>query len=323
MLQTSVPTLLLDVDTGTDDALALLYAVAHPGLDVAGISCVAGNVPLRQVLINTCKVLDAAGANPLPVMAGASRPLLERPRDASHVHGTDGLGDIPLPTTDRTSAASGATELLYRQIVDSADPVTLVALAPQTNLALLLSQHPDVVTRLDRVVFMGGSAGIGNATPVAEFNIWHDPEAAAIVLNSGVTLQMYGLDVFNRLAISELTAGKLADAPHPAVRLAGQLLQRRIQRTDGHRHTYSGLIGDAGALVMLTDPSLFTLRRLPVQINLAGIGRGQTIVDQRAAVGEDQLHGAREPWPLVEVALDLDVERAAAAFVRVIGTYLD
>lgn len=323
VLETSVHTLLLDVDTGTDDALALLYAAAHPNLQLAGVSCVAGNASLRQVLINTHKVLDAAGARELPVAAGASRPLLEKARHASQVHGSDGLGDIALPETHRACSSLGATDLLYEQILRAADPVTLVALAPQTNVALLLSQHPDVVHQLERIVFMGGSASVGNATPVAEFNIWHDPEAAAIVLNSGVALQMYGLDVFTRLVIAEQTARQLADTSHPATRLAGQLLLRRVQRTDANHGTYSGLIGDAGALVMLANPSLFTLRRLPMQVNLTGIGRGQTIVDQRTAVGEDHLHGVQESWPLVDVALDLDVEAAAADFVRVIQTYLD
>lgn len=314
-------TVLLDVDTGTDDALAILYAVAHPDLAVAGISCVAGNAPLPRVLANTAQVLDAAGAAEVPIAGGAARPLLGPSRDASHVHGASGLGGVRLPDTTRGYQDSGATTLLRDQILAAVDPVTLVALAPQTNLALLLTQYPEVADRLDRIVFMGGSAGIGNATPVAEFNVWHDPEAAAMVINSGITCTMYALDVFMRLVIAEEVARRLAAASHPARRLAGELLQHRFPRADG-RNLYHGGIGDAGALVLMTNPELFRIDRLPTQVNLTGIGRGQTIVDQRHLVGEDAAHGEDEVWPQVDVALDLDARAAAAVFVETIERYV-
>ena len=314
-------TVLLDVDTGTDDALAILYAIAHPDLDVAGISCVAGNASLPQVLVNTARVLDAAGAAEIPIAGGAARPLLGPTRDAAHVHGTDGLGGIRLPDTNRSYAESGATTLLRDRILAAAGPVTLVALAPQTNLALLLTQFPEVAQRLDQIVFMGGSAGIGNATPVAEFNVWHDPEAAAMVINSGIACTMYALDVFMRLVVAEEVARELAAASQPARRLAGELLQHRFPRADG-RDLYHGGIGDAGALVLLTNPELFTIGRLPTQVNLAGLGRGQTIVDQRHLVGEDVAHGEATSWPLVDVALDLDAGAAAAVFVETIERYV-
>ena len=314
-------TVLLDVDTGTDDALAILYAVAHPELRVAGISCVAGNAPLPQVLINTCKVLDAAGAGEVPVAGGAARPLIGPSRDATHVHGADGLGGIVLPDTSRAYAPSGATAMLRDQILAADGPVTLVALAPQTNLALLLTQFPTVADRLERIVFMGGSAGIGNATPVAEFNVWHDPEAAAMVINSGIDCTMYGLDVFMDLIVAEEVARALAAASHPARRLAGSLLQHRFPRADG-REIYHGGVGDAGALVMMTHPELFTVATHPTQVNLAGMGRGQTIVDRRHLIGEDEAHGEAGAWPRIDVALDLDASAAAAAFVDTIERYV-
>lgn len=311
---------LLDVDTGTDDALALLYAVAHPDLDLIGVSCVAGNSGLDQVVINTMKVLDAAGAPDIPIAAGASRPLLERGRPEGHFHGEDGLGGIQLPDTRRTVSELSAVEMLRQQILGSADPVTLVALAPQTNLAMLLTLHPDVADNLERIVFMGGSASTGNVTAVAEFNVWQDPEAAACTIESGIPTAMYGLDVFTRLAIDQPAADRFIQAGHPATRLAGELLHQRGNRAAGVVQDYLGLIGDAGALVMLTDPELFTVHPRPVRVNLSGLGRGQTIVDRRPYAQDAQALSA-DPWPTLDVALDLDVDGAAAAFVSAIDSY--
>lgn len=312
--------ILLDVDTGTDDALAILYAVAHPDLEVLGISCVAGNSGLDHVVTNTLKVLDAAGAHDIPVAGGAGKPLLERTRPEGAFHGADGLGGIALPDSLRKTSRLGAIEMLYQQIRTAAEPVTLVTLAPQTNIALLISQHPDVADHLERIIFMGGSAGGGNVTAVAEFNVWQDPEAASCVIESGVPTTMYGLDVFTRLAVGQGTADHFREDDHPARRLAGQLLYLRGARAAGSGQDYLGLIGDAGALVMLTNPELFTLREHPVRVNLGGIGRGQTIVDRRA-VAQDAGAWTQDPWPAVNVALDLDVPAAAAVFTKTIEGY--
>lgn len=193
--------LILDVDTGVDDALALIAAVRHPDLDLLAVSCVTGNASLERVVDNTLRVLDAAGAPAgIPVAAGAERPLIAPPRSAGHVHGEDGLAGIVLPESSRVPDPAGAVGMLRRVILGHPQKVTIVALAPQTNLALLLRIHPEVADNIERIVFMGGSAAIGNATAVAEFNVWHDPEAAAIVLDAahelGIPLTMYGLDVF-------------------------------------------------------------------------------------------------------------------------------
>jgi pyrimidine-specific ribonucleoside hydrolase len=311
--------IILDVDTGTDDALAILYAVAHPDLDVRGITCVAGNAGLDQVVGNSLKVLDAAGAPDIPVAAGAKQPLIERIRPEGAFHGADGLGGVALPDTARRPSDLTATELLRKLIMESDQAVTLVALAPQTNLALLLTQHPEVRERLEQIVFMGGSAGGGNMTAVAEFNVWQDPEAATCVIESGIPTSMYGLDVFNRVLVDQSDADRLRANAHPALRLAGELLYRRGLRADGSATDYVGQMGDAGALVLLTDPDLFTIAAHPVRVNLAGIGRGQTIVDRRALV-QDAGALAVDPWPRINVTLDGDVKASAAQFVRVVET---
>jgi inosine-uridine nucleoside N-ribohydrolase len=314
----SVP-VILDVDTGVDDALAILFAVRHPGIDVLGISCVAGNASLPQVVDNTLRILDAAGAPEIPVAAGAARPLLEPPRAARHVHGADGLGGITLPSTRRQPQSVGAVELMRRLILEHDVPVTLVALAPQTNLALLLRTYPEVAGNLERIVFMGGSVGVGNATAVAEFNVWHDPEAAAIVLDANVPTYMYGLDVFNRVAIDHDTAVALEHGDDALGRVVGELLSHRVALSSDEREEYTGLIGDAGAVCSIVDPLALRTEVRPVRVELAGFGRGQTIVDLRPRRGEDAVHGLADEWANVEVALDVDTARLARLFLETLG----
>ena len=192
--------IVLDVDTGTDDALAILYAVSHPDLDVLGISCVAGNSGLDQVVTNTAKVLDAAGCRRHPdrrrrssAVAGAGAPgggvpWRGRPRRdtaarlGAHSHHRD-RGRAAAPPDHGLSRPGHAGRRWLRR--------------PMSRM--LLALHPEVATNLDRIVFMGGSAGSGNITAVAEFNVWQDPEAASCVIESGIPTTMYGLDVFTRL----------------------------------------------------------------------------------------------------------------------------
>ena len=218
--------ILMDVDTGTDDALAILYALRRPELEVLGISCLAGNVPLDQVVINTCKVLDAADAGRIPVAAGALQPLLERARRNASPHGVDGLGGIRLPETSRQRSPLHAVELLHQLIMASAERVTLVTLAPKTNVALLLTMYPEVATRLHQIIFMGGAASAGNVTALAEFNVWQDPEAAQCVIQSSVPITLYGLDAFSRLTVDQADADRFRAHDHSAIRLAGELLYR-------------------------------------------------------------------------------------------------
>ena len=314
----SIP-VILDVDTGVDDALAILFAVRHPGLEVLGISCVAGNAALAQVVDNTLRILDAAGAPDIPVAAGAVRPLLEPARAARHVHGTDGLGGIALPPTSRRPVPGGAVELMRRLILEHETPVTLVALAPQTNLALLLRTYPEVAGNLERIVFMGGSASVGNATAVAEFNVWHDPEAAAIVLDANVPAYMYGLDVFNRVAVDHDVALALEHGDDALGRVVGSLLGHRVALSEDQQAEYTGLIGDAGAVCSIVDPLALRTEVRPVRVGLAGYGRGQTLVDLRERPGEDVVHGIADEWTDVEVALEVDAERLTRLFLDTLG----
>jgi pyrimidine-specific ribonucleoside hydrolase len=316
----------LDVDTGVDDALALLFAARHPALDLRAVTCVAGNVDVDQVVANTLTVLAAAGRSDVPVARGMDRPLLEPARAARHVHGEDGLGDLALPPSQPPLRPDPrhAVELL-RDVLLAARPgggpkVTLLPLAPMTNIALLLRMHPEVAAGLERIVFMGGAAFTGNATAAAEFNVWHDPESVAVVLDAaaalGVPVTMYGLDVFYDVRVGRDRGRALAASADPAASLAGRLVGYQCDRFGVEQAT----IGDAGAVCAVVDPEGLTVEPLPVRIELAGTWtRGQTVVDRRldrSTGGTDQEH---DPHGLaatvVDVALAVDAARYADLWV--------
>ncbi|MCI9887930.1 nucleoside hydrolase [Micrococcales bacterium 31B] len=298
---------ILDVDTGIDDAMAIMFAVRHPLVDVQAITCVAGNASVDQVVRNTQQILDLIGAPEIPVAAGALRPLVEVPRHASWVHGETGLGTVDLPPTQRTPEPVHAVELLRRTLAATDRPITLVTLAPMTNLALFVRTYPDLLERIERIVFMGGSASIGNATAVAEFNVWHDPEAAHIVLSSGVPLTMYGLDVFNRVVVPAERRAALKASADPIEHTLGALLGHvAVDPDSGHSFEYQ-VIGDAGAVCALVAPDLFTFEVWPVQVDISqGLARGATVVDRRPYDGGEG--GERDSeWRPSAIALQVQV----------------
>lgn len=314
----------LDVDTGVDDACALLLAALHPGLDLRAVTCVAGNAGLVDVTRNTLTVLETAGRRDVPVGVGATRPLLEQPRDARHVHGADGMGDLGLPAPRGGPDRRHAVDLL-RDTADAAadegQPLTLVPLGPLTNVALFARLYPDAFARLGRVVFMGGGAQVSNATAAAEFNVFHDPEAAALVLDAcaehQVPVTMYGLDVFYAPRVSAARAARLAGLGTPVAALASGLVDFQCRRFDAADAT----IGDAGAVALLVDPDAVLTRRLPVRVELAGTWtRGRTIVDQRDW-GGDLDHDPHGLAPAqVDVALEVDGPRLAEVWLATMAS---
>ena len=306
--------IVLDVDTGVDDACALLLAALHPGLDLRAVTCVGGNAPLADVVRNTLRVLDTCGRTDVPVAAGAARPLLEEPVDARHVHGDDGMGDLDWPRSSRTPGPQHAVELLRDVLTSAADAgerITLVPLAPMTNIALLLRTYPDAARGIERIVFMGGAAQVGNATASAEFNVFHDPEAAAIALDAcadlGIEVVMYGLDVFYGPRVTLERGLELAKGDGPAG-LAGRLIAFQC----GRFGDTSATLGDAGAVCAVLEPEGLTTQRLPVRVELAGTwSRGRTIVDLRDWDG-NLAHDPHGQAPaVIEVALGVDGERYA------------
>jgi pyrimidine-specific ribonucleoside hydrolase len=310
---------ILDVDTGVDDALALLFAARHPGLELRAATCVAGNAEVDQVVTNTLTVLSAAGAPRVPVARGAERPLIEPPRPARHVHGQDGLGDLHRPPPPTAPDPRHAIDLLRDELTPGAG-ITLVALGPLTNIALLVRAYPHALAGVERLVVMGGAAFRGNATAAAEFNIWHDPEAAAIVLDAvaanGTPMTMYGLDVFYGPAASTADADTLRASDDGGARLAGDLLRFSLERYT----TGTATIGDAGAVCSVADPAGLRTERLPVRVELTGTWtRGQTVVDQRTW-HVDQAHDEHGiATAQVDVALGIDGARYVELWLSTVG----
>ena len=309
--------IVLDVDTGVDDACALLLAALHPSVELRAVSCVGGNAPVDDVVRNTLKVLQAAGRGDVPVARGAERPLLESPVDARHVHGDDGMGDLGWPPAALDVDPRSGVELLRdvcRAAAASGEPVTLVPLAPMTNIALLLRTYPDVAQGIERIVFMGGAAHAGNATASAEFNVFHDPEAAAVVLDAAAELDievtMYGLDVFyDPVVTREQAADLIAAGGRGAAELGGRLIDFQCDRFAKEAAT----IGDAGAVCAVIEPEGLETHVLPIRVELAGAwSRGRTILDRRDWSGDMAHDPHGEPPTRVKVALGVDGPRYAA-----------
>ncbi len=298
---------ILDVDTGVDDAMAILLAVRSPALRILGITCVSGNVPVDRVVPNTLKVLDVAGAPDIPVAVGMARPLVERPRHSTGVHGDSGLGNVELPVSARQPVEVHAVEFLRRTLLDAPSPVTLVPLGPLTNIAVLLAQHPDVAAKIGELIFMGGCVSDrGNATATAEFNVRHDPEAADIVLTSGLPITMYGLDVFRQVTFGRSEALELADAADPAAQLAGSLL---LYAMDNYGHE-EATVGDAGTVASVLQPEGLTTELRPVRVELTGQWtRGQTVVDRRDQALAQRNYKWQPPMGTeIRVAVGVDCE---------------
>ncbi|MFC7406642.1 nucleoside hydrolase [Georgenia alba] len=301
---------ILDVDTGTDDALALLYALRSPDLHVRAVTCVAGNVGLDRVVANTTGLIGALGAV-VPVAAGADRPLLTEPRHAAAVHGTDGLAGVVPPGEPARLDGRHAVELLRETILAAKAPV-LVGLAPLTNLALLVRTYPEVVEHVAEVRLMAGSVGAGNVTPAAEFNVWADPEAAAVVMSAPWPVRMYGLDVFYEPSPDDAAIAALRAGSSVAGRLAGEVLDG-LARTGPSGRAY---LGDAGVVADL-DADAVTWEPMPLMVDTrSGPTRGMTLADRR-----DRRHEAdeRAPWPRVGVATAVDAPALVRRYVDVVG----
>ncbi|MFB3816702.1 MAG: nucleoside hydrolase [Candidatus Methylomirabilales bacterium] len=273
---------LLDVDTGVDDALAIALALRSPELEVVGITTVSGNVPVAQATANTLLVLERLGATAVPVVSGAARPLLRPPRHATTVHGMDGLGDLPgrRPARARTAEADAAGFLL--DALARRPETVLVATGPLTNVAQALQKDGARLRGLRGLWAMGGAIAVpGNVTPAAEFNVWADPEAAALVFAAGLPLTLVPLDVTERVVLPE---SRLEAA---AARGPLQAFLRDISRPalEFHRRE-EGIAGlflhDPLAVAAVAQPALLTRRTLPVAVECRGEHTaGMTVADRR------------------------------------------
>ncbi|MGH3760743.1 nucleoside hydrolase [Actinophytocola sp.] len=291
--------IILDCDPGHDDALAIMLAAAHPAVRLLAISTVAGNQTLDKTTANARRICDVASITGVPIVAGRAFPLRGRGIVAADVHGESGLDGPSLgpPVTPVTSTDG----IGYLRDLLRAEPATVVATGPLTNIAALLLAAPDVAERIERIVFMGGSTGNGNVTPYAEFNVYADPEAADIVLHSGIPVAMCGLDVTHLALADEAVCERIAAIGSPLARVCVDLL-------GFFAGTYRDIWGfpapplhDPVAVALVAEPGVVETVRTRLDIELTGtFTRGATVVDRYARTGRP---------PNADVAVGLDVAR--------------
>jgi inosine-uridine nucleoside N-ribohydrolase len=301
--------IVIDCDPGHDDAIAILLALSSPEVEVRGITTVAGNQTLDKTTRNALKVLELAGRTDVPVAAGADAPLKRALRVAANVHGESGLDgpDLPEPTTKVVDAH--AADFLAELIEPG---VVLVPVGPLTNVAMLLQRHPDVRDRLERIVWMGGAIAEGNVTPAAEFNAFVDPEAAAIVFESGIPVTMIGLDVTHKALFTRDHADRLREAG--AAGRAVAELSDFFQRFHESRYAFDGSpIHDALAVAHVIDPTLVTTLNCNIAIETSSdYCDGRTVVDRWLVLEDAPRNG--------HAGIDVDAERFLELLVERIST---
>jgi inosine-uridine nucleoside N-ribohydrolase len=218
---------IMDVDTGVDDAIAIALATRLAELDLIGVTTVAGNVDVEKTTENSLRVLAMLGRSDIPVYRGMSRPLARAYHDASEFHGASGLGDAKFPPSPANVQAETAPEFIVRSVRERPGEVTLIPVAPLTNIAVALALEPELPRLVKRVVIMGGAFLCpGNASPYAEYNIWADPEAAAIVANSALPITFIGLDVTHKAPLTKSRWSTLAGGEGVEAKMVHSLCQR-------------------------------------------------------------------------------------------------
>lgn len=277
--------LVIDTDTASDDAVALLLAAKAPEATIEAVTTVAGNVPLAQGTANAIATLDLVGCTDVPVHAGLDRPLLRTLGTAQDVHGKDGMGDIGFPPPTRTAAEEHAVDLLLRLATDAPGELTLVTLGPLTNVAAALVRDRRLLTRFRHTYLMAGAPdGVGNVSPVAEYNAWADPEAIAMVLASEGERTLVGWNVSRTCAV-------MRPADQDRLRVLDTELARFVLdinvAVDRYSREVSGLEGfdlpDPVTMAVALDPTIVTSAEvLPLTAATSGIARGMTYADRRA-----------------------------------------
>ena len=299
--------IILDCDPGIDDALAIAFAHGHPGIDLVGVTTVAGNVGLAKTTANALAVCEFIGASGTPVTAGCAGPLLRPALDARQVHGDSGLGRATLPAAAARPAAGHAVDYIIDAVGAAPGEITLVATGPLTNIALAVRREPRLADWVREFVIMGGSAGRGNVTPAAEYNIWADPEAAAVVFRAGWTVTMLGLDVTLRTGATAAVLQQMSELGP----LGTELLRPALEQYRSVSEPGGPPVHDVCAVAWVAQPELFGLVPARVQVELAGqFTAGMTVTDFDAPGGVDSGNAL--------VAMRIDVDR----FWKVtLGTY--
>jgi purine nucleosidase len=315
---------MLDVDTGIDDALALLYVAGSAGVELLAVTCTAGNVAARQVAENTLAVLELAGCDDVEVCLGREVPLVRPLRTAPETHGPKGLGYADLPTPKRSLSTRHAADALIDHARSRPGQITLVTTGPLTNLAVALEREPQLPSLLRGLVMMAGSyRSAGNTAPTTEWNVAVDPEAMARVLTGWAAMPdagrplALGLDVTERAKLTpdrlaELRQRSSAAADDPILRFVDDALRFYMEFHSRYDGFYGAFIHDPLAVATALDRGLVRSAALAVEVELHGTWTsGETVTDWRRAWGHE---------PNLDIAVEADINAFFDRFLdRLVG----
>ncbi|MCR8669775.1 nucleoside hydrolase [Agrococcus sp. HG114] len=295
--------ILIDTDPGVDDAIALLLALQHPSLEVVGLTTIGGNVGIEHTTRNALAVLELTGRSDVPVVRGADTPLHHAAGRSSTAHGSDGLGGVTLPEATTPVREGEAAAFIVETINAHPGEITLVPIGPLTNIARALELDPTIVDKVAGVMLMGGAEGTGNITPSAEFNFWHDPHAARIVMAAGFpNVTMVGLDATGRAFMSPGVRELLYQIDHPQARLIYDMTRSYADFYWRRRRVVGAELCDVLAVAMLIDPTLVETVPAHIEVCDEGLCEGRSVVartsryrDRRpnAAVATDNVETRR------------------------------
>lgn len=308
--------MILDVDTGTDDAVALMLAALHPDIELVGATTVNGNVPLPLTTENTLRVFDHIGVD-VPVYAGLAHPLVRPdfpvPRGQPIAGRSDVHGDyLDIPAAHSKAQTQSAVEYLVETYRAATDEIVLVPTGPLTNIAAALIAEPRLAQLIPQTVIMGGAHHTGNITPSAEFNVWADPEAARVVLGSGLPeLTIVPLDATHKALVSLDDCRRFRELGTPAATAAATFVERRIQGYDANQpmsRTGSAPVHDALCVAYVLDPTVISTRHVHVDVEIHGeLTVGRTVIDVAERSGL---------MPNANVAFDADEKRFVELLVE-------
>jgi purine nucleosidase len=275
--------IIIDTDPGQDDSVAILLALGSPAeLEIVAVTTVAGNVPLWRTTDNALKILELGGGTHIPVYAGCARPMRRQPVTAEHVHGETGLNGVELPTPSGKPETQHAVDYLIDALrASEADELTLCVLGPITNIAMAMIKAPDIVAKIREIIWMAGAYfEVGNITPAAEFNVYVDPEAADVVVKSGVKLTLVPLDATHKALCTHDHLKRFKALGNKSGSAVADML-KFSERFDLAKYLWLGApLHDPCVIAYLLKPDLFSGRQINVCIELNGeFTTGMTVAD--------------------------------------------
>lgn len=305
---------IIDVDTGIDDAVALMLALQAPQLDIKGVTVVAGNQTLEKTFYNTLSVVDYFGGKNIPVAKGASKPLFIEQYVDPATHGESGLGTAKLPKPELEPHPSDAVTFIKETLENSSEKITLVPVGPLTNIALVLMAYPHVKNKIEKIVMMGGGAFEGNMNAVEEFNIFVDPEAAKVVFDSGVNIVMCGLDITMKSYTTWEDILRIKGTNTKAGAFCAEAFEVYYNRYVNNSRLPGCAVHDAVAVTYLLHPEWITVKKGRVKVDITGTDSyGATVCDFRP--GRDKTKDN------VLVCMDIDREKFVELLVQACESY--